>query len=528
MADYLEPTKTDFNNAEQAAIDVVSVACPDIMTKTGSVVRELVIRPLAYLFSWLVRNTDNDLNQYSVAYLKTSQLTENPVADAVASNYFVERREGTYAKGVVTLILTQPNLRISEGSRFVVGDVMTHTTVQYMVTNQNMTSSTEGLVYLRSLRDGDNWAVNVPVEAVDPGRQEVPVGAEVSVGFGCNILEAAELTSPLTGGSSVETDAELMTRAEYNTAESGIGTYYGLKKKFDGAPSKVYDLMAVAGEDVPLFRARYNNVNINPGGYVDCYVKTSNQAMTATVPNIVCTLDAGTGLYTGYVESPDPTLKYAAPIRVNFVLTDGGEYVPFDVTFEAIDDTLPASGARLSVKQKTVISFAASELYDISTDTPPQTVVVAAGITYMPAITDLQKYLDGDNETFIGQDVMVKAAIPVQVSIDFALHPANELTDEDIQKIQEAVMDYVNNIQVGTPTLNFSDIRNACMSVMDGIEPRLPCTMSATTYLQDGSLTSFHSNTGILDIRDPSENGSWNHKMCFFSTCTDLVRIAIV
>ena len=135
MADYIEPTKTSFDNAEQVAIDVLSQADNNLITRTGSVIRELIIRPAAYLLSWITDNIKRDIKQYSVAYLKTSQLTENPIADAVASNYFVTRRPGTPSRGIITLTLTSPTLVISAGARFTVGGAPVCAPIQYYITN---------------------------------------------------------------------------------------------------------------------------------------------------------------------------------------------------------------------------------------------------------------------------------------------------------------------------------------------------------------------------------------------------------
>jgi hypothetical protein len=51
--------------------------------------------------------------------------------------------------------------------------------------------------------------------------------------------------------------------------------------------------------------------------------------------------------------------------------------------------------------------------------------------------------------------------------------------------------------------------------------------MTADMFLRDGSKTGFASNTGILDISDPAHHQAWDYRMCFFSTCKDLVRIVV-
>ena len=121
MADYIEPTQRSFNSAEATATDVISQSSPGLITKAGSIIRELIIRPISYLTAWANDNLLDKLATTSVMYLQTSQATDNPVADMVASNYFVTRRQGTNARGILTLTLSQPVLRLARGSQFTVG-----------------------------------------------------------------------------------------------------------------------------------------------------------------------------------------------------------------------------------------------------------------------------------------------------------------------------------------------------------------------------------------------------------------------
>ena len=52
MPDYIEPTSSDFNSAEQVMLDVLSSTYPKTQTKAGSTLRELLVRPLAYIYAW--------------------------------------------------------------------------------------------------------------------------------------------------------------------------------------------------------------------------------------------------------------------------------------------------------------------------------------------------------------------------------------------------------------------------------------------------------------------------------------------
>lgn len=511
MADLIEPTQRSFQNAETTASDVLTQASPNLLTKTGSVIRELIIRPVAYLMSWLNDNYQNTLEKSSVAYLKTSQETVNPTADLVASNYFVTRLAGTSARGILTLTLTQPVLRIGKGSPFTVGGASMVTPDQYFITNSPTSGTSSDFTYVKSIPYGDRWIANISVVSTEPGQLELPAGSEVSIGFSSSIIMEAELTSPVTGGSDVETDAELMKRAEYNTAESGIGSFYGLQKKFAKAPVAVLGLSAVAGEDEPLFRARYNNVNINPGGIVDCYVKTAKQPTTDSF-QVSCT---GTGGKLSGVIPADCILY------VDSVIVGGQALTEFDVSFQSWDINVSEEGARLSIMQKTVISF---QLEGTSATSADATVFC----TYLPGIRALQDYIDSDEEHYLGMDTAVKAAVPVELTFHCGYKSSSMLDADRAELLRSTIENYINNIQVGTRTVNFSDIREVCASAVPEADLRLPCVMTAKAYTKNGGVDTFHSNTGILDISDQANQDFWDFRECFFSICFDNIKVEAI
>ena len=523
MADYIEPTKTEFKNAEQVAVDVISQSYPNIVTKTGSVLRELIIRPASYLMSWLTSNINNDIRQYSVSYLKNSQLTVNPIADMVASNYFVERQQGTRAKGVVTLELKLSTLRIAAGALFSVGGVQMCTEKQYLVTASPL-PDTASVGYIKAIPYGGNYIANIPLVAVAVGKVEVPVGEPVTLGFGCTTLVSAELTSPVTGGSDVETDAQLMKRAEYNTAAAGIGSYYGIKKKMTKAPISVPGISVIAGEDAPLFRARNNSVGINPGGYVDCHVKTANQISVGTITDLPLTIsdsnsangkmDLGVSPYPGF-------------LRITSVLVDGVYRDKWSVTYSTNDLNTTAEGARLSTAQTATLSIALAN--NGNTNVPiTATTATAVTVEYMPGLDILQTYMNNDNEHFIGQDIKIKAAVPVSVGITCSLYCSRELGEDELDGIRQTIVDYINTTEVGTGKLNFSDIKEACLRSYPDVTLRLPCVMTASVCLKDGNLDSFYTTSGILDITHNPTYNKWGYQICYFSACKENVGFSII
>ena len=518
MTERIEPTKTAFDSAEQITLDVISEAAPSAMTKTGSVVRELIIRPLSYMFAWMTANLENARRISSIAHLKTSQATVNEVADLVASNYFVTRRAGTRAKGMLTLTLNTPVSRIAQGASFRVGDVVLVVPTQIVITNTDANDPQAGITYIKAVALGDSFVANIPVVARNVGRIEVSPGGTVIAEFASSVIELVELTSAITGGDGIETDADLMRRAEYNTAESGIGTFNGLRKKFATAPIDVKGMSVVAGEDLPLFRARYNNVNINPGGFVDVYVKTQIQSSLIGLDRVAVkraaqSPSATTTIYD--IEVYDD--QCAGFFGVSSVIVDGGPVDSFSVTFGSADSITPAEGARLSADQTAIVSF--ESLTDVAS--MPARVYVS----YLPGVLQLQHFIDGDEERFIGQDIKVKAAVPAMLSIDCAVSSASRLSTTEMTLLKRTIANYINSLNVGYRSVNFSDIRKCCAVALPGADLRLPCTVSASILLQDGSSDTSHSCTGIFDLGVQTNKGYWSSLMCFFATTEDSIRI---
>ena len=539
MSDYIEPTQASFKAAEAVATDVLAQAAPNAITKTGSVIHELVLRPLAYLISWATSNLEETRRKSSISYLQTSQATENEIADLVASNYFVTRKQGTRAKGIITLALTTVPQRLSAGSQFTVAGCPVHTPVQYfIITGDLSTQQQQSIQYVQArLIDGIYYA-NIAVETDATGKFEIPAGSDVTVGFACSALTSAELTSPITGGSDVETDAQLMQRAEYNTAEAGIGSYYGLVKKFNHAPITVTSLCPVAGEDVPLYRARYNTLNINPGGYIDCYIKTNNQptfdtikipltAGTSTIEDLVTAAVTGGTATIALVDTDQyalviPGTKYAGLFNVEDVVVDGGTVSDIACDFGTSDPSIPANGARLSTYQTTTVLFTVTGLAAL--DSAEANVSIA----YQPNLRELQDFIDSDEEAFIGQSILCKAAVPVRVAVNCTVSADHELSDEEMTTLKQAITDTINALPVGTKSVNFSDLRNACATAVPGTDLRVPCYMTGVRYTIDGRTETILSYDGVLDITKPVTSNAWDYQMCYFYTYNDNIQLGVL
>lgn len=513
MAEYTTPTSTAFSDAEEVITDVLSTSAPQVMTKTGSAVRELIIRPAAYLLAWLMGNVEDQLSKTSVVNLRQSQETENDAADVVASNYYVTRKTATRSTGVVTLTLNSPSLSLPKGTLFTAEGVSLHTTQQIIITASEVAEKFDAILYVTAQAAGDYYVAAIPVEALDIGAVEIPAGVDIIMQSTFGAVEGVELLSPVTGGMDTETDAQMMERAEYNTAGAGIGSYNGLRKRLEDSPVSVLGMCIVAGEDTPLFRARYNNLGINTGGMLDMYVKTQLQSSVALLSVHYSEATEGSTVVLDL-----PADKCAGLYRVVSVLVNGEYLSEYITTFGSSQSLTPAKGARLSREQTCSVTFEAPSTLSAGWAT--------VAVEYMPGIQDLQSYVDSPENAFIGQNVLVKAAVPVVLGLDCSVTSSRALDTGDIEDVKRIIAAAVNNTKVGCGYLNFSDIQTAVQLSHPDIQLRLPCIIRARMVLRDGTVDTFYSNTGIMDLTTPVNSEYWDYQMCFFSLIEANIRIA--
>lgn len=515
MPSYTEPTNDAFTAAEQTTLDLLNTSYPEMQTKAGSVIRELLVRPFAYLYAWCRTNLAAYRREASVQYLQTSQLTENAIADAIASNYFVTRKQGERSHGAITLITTTPALQIQAGDSFTANGVQLIAQYRTIGAIGATRGLRNGVMYVPLIPLDNTYSASVPVETTMEGDIEIDAGAPVTMGFSYSGIVSAELTSPISGGSGTETDAQLMRRAEYNTAASGVGSWYGIRRLLNDCPVNVMDFGLLAGEDKLLYRARYNTININPGGYADVYVKTQRQAAVGelhaslTVTQGQDNTSVGRAVFT-------QTSSISGVISVQQLVVAGTVINDYTVEYGSSDPETTASGARLGASQTITVTFGT---------TASNGVDVTAYVRYMPGVTDIQNYMNQDTNAFIGQDVMIKSAVPVLVHLDCIAKAAEPITDDQMTLIKSTLYDTVNAIPVGAGKVNFSDLRKAVAAAVPSVELRLPCTMSVEVPLPDGGNDAFYSTSGILDITHPVHPDTWDPAICFFCLIPDYIRI---
>ena len=518
MFDYIEPSQADFDEAEQAVVDIMSTKYPSITTRTGSAIRELLVRPLSYIYSWISANTRELRNKSSIKYLLSSNLTENELADNIAANFFVYRKQGARSKGSLTLFLNRPYMQLTEGSVFHVGG-FTLITEKRIIAIDSDYKEVDSVLYVPVIpydTNDNTYMVTIPVISTEEGQVDIKAGTEMDTGPG-GAITGGFLSSDVTGGLSTETDSAMMKRASYNTAQAGIGSVYGIRHRLDGAPVTVLDVAVVSGKygagSSDLWQ---NTVAIGTGGVVDCYVKTS---FSMDCDTLVVDVEYDTERVDHTIEIGGnlASTEFAGFYRINGIIANGEHINDYTIEFGSTDKGYSGESSRLSNRQLATISF--------QTSRSVSKLRVGVTIAYMKGINTLQIFMDSDVNKFIGQDVRVKAAVPVELKLDCVVDTDTELDNDTLDKIKTCICEAVRQMPIGSRYFNFSDIYEAVQTTVSGAKLRLPCTMSAGIPLNSGRVDSVYSTSGLLDISDRPHEDYWDPSIYYFSLLSPNIRL---
>lgn len=256
---------------------------PNIDLTPNSPVMDLTINPLKQIISQIVEKV-NELEFMS--NLANASLLTNEQMDHLASgNYFLSRKSGSKALGVITLKLRA----VSENTNFVIPIGATFATksgLQYKTITRKEVNTNE----LLALYNPSSFMYEIPVsvEAELEGAQYNVGNAtitEIITNFDSNI---SSVTNPvaMSGGKDQETNEEFANRVSKFYISRQLGTGPGYSSFILENFAEVKDIY-VAGKNDPLMQRDLITVivsgqtqQIHIGGKVDLYIRGVDSEIT--------------------------------------------------------------------------------------------------------------------------------------------------------------------------------------------------------------------------------------------------------
>lgn len=455
------PDKGLYSSTLARIKDIFTTTLPGISTAVGSVVYELIVRPISIVYANVIDNINKDIRETSLMALKMSSNTQIGDADHILSNYFITRNESREPAGTLMIYATSPVTRVPSRSVFSLAGVSVTTPIDVVGIYPDIEgyTDTDEVSYVKAVKIGDYYCFPVPVTS-DNMDAIIPVGTPAEVVSNINGVDSATLTSAIEGGSSGETDAEMIERARTAVC-SWHGGSQAVHKLLSESGIPVYSSMSFDSADPEMSRVSGSPVLIGTGGMIDTYVKTS-QYPSSCLLELPLVGETYTDI-TNYIPS--------GCIAITSVVdADTGISADFDIIWGSSTKHLTARGARFSVYQTASINVPMSGRYAIYG-------------TYMPSIHALQEYVDRPDVRMLGSSIIIKAAIPTMVRVTAKC----SVSEHSIEDIKNIIKQYINTRSVGESELNMADAQEMLSNSLPGAYLLNPVSMQTSSYTYKGN-----------------------------------------
>lgn len=467
------PDKSKYSEKVYEISEIFKKLVSNATTAVGTGIYELVIRPISAIYAAITENIEQWHREYTLDALSGSDNREVGPADSILSNYFITRRDGKQASAIITVYSKDTLTKVPQGSAFSIDSISMYATdtVYGSYTVMEDVYDNEG-VYAKAHKSGEFYCFPVHVKTSGSSPDVIAEGASVNVVSYIPGVDHAVLSSALEGGSEVETDASMVSRAK-DTVLSWIGSSNTIHKILNTSGFTLYSSKSFGGNSPEMNRASGSDLFLNTAGMIDTYVKTAVYPMSNTV--IIDTKGSTSLDITDRI--------HAGALKVSSVIGEDGKNIPYSVNWGSSDPTITPEGARLSVYQTVELNLHSAHN------------TVSVTYLYMPYIAELQKHINKPENRLLGWDVLVKSAVPAVLSIRGSLSG----TPDDINKLTSDIVSYINSKPVGYTTINLSDIQEI-VHRSQGVFMESPVVMSATCIGYDGGAYSCTDSSGELDI----------------------------
>jgi hypothetical protein len=482
---------------EQELQATLTEAFPTFNWSVGTAFYSQIIQPWAVNLSSRDDAIDTVKNNMSLIQVLNS---DNPDAELTAlllSNYNIAPREGTVATGFMSVYFSGAgSVTISTGTTITCGDTAfvpqkTFIGVVGTITEQD----TEEVSYIQATLIGENeYVFVIEVDSVEATTAILGPGQVCTSDLSSSFISSIVTASTFSGGVLTETTAELLERAKLGITTSSNTGKDNIRSLVEASEFNVLDSQVFGFGDASMLRDSHNNAGISTGGRADVYVATDSVIQKVITP-ITATRLSGT-----LWEAVIPSSLYAGAYGVDAVYD--GSVSLIDTPLEHVlsfftDNTRPfvdtAVEARYSKYQQLSVRF-----YDSATlDTIETEKVYSFRVLYLPNIDDLQTYVEDPDIQASMADILVKAFVPIEVSIGVTIDYSQGITAPDAAALQTAVSSAVNGRRAGSSLMPASDVVYAVKNAFPEGIVRMPISMQGKIYLPDGTVGYSSDNDNI-------------------------------
>ena len=521
-------TTTELRESEQLLVNMIRVKYPHLDLRIGTALRDLLVVPDSAIHAWFAAQADE---QRAVSSLQTllersdaGEEIDSEDLDRILSNFNMEGTSGTYAKGVVRIVVSEPRMyTIATDVRFGTLSGISFVPEKTVVAEEQPLSNE-----VRLYRGTSNWYFFVPVVCSTVGTSgNISSGTALSPSSGFTAFVSATAYGDFSGGADVEDLHSVKDRIPAALSMRGLlnrtSVEAVLRDRYDKSNNKIVAVSAVGYGNPAQLRDKHNPFGIGVGGRVDVYVRNFTSPHVVTLTKTF-TYDSESGKYTCQIGaddapgmqsvqavfSPDASGSSSFPYSVEF----GGESIAdtwhdFDVS----DGYAELSG---TVWRNCVVTV--TDTGDVS---PTREFGVA--VVCLPDIADMQEYLDDTSVRNVGSDYVVRCPAICRVTVNVACRYKYG-TPFNVESAKTAVVDYINSTGF-TGRLTRSEI--ACVLRHEGATSvDLDDDYILTGYVLDANGRTHKLYGDALDIDDVSTPEALiTGDTCVFATLPENVNV---
>jgi hypothetical protein len=420
---------------------------------------------LAYFHALLAEQLDANVQDYLaarsvLAIQEDPTLSDPALVDDVLSNFGVTRKQGTFAKGEVAVVVSADvTLTLAAGFAF-----QAHG--QTFVTDQVYTAKAEASQInsandrlLSPLDDGTfRFTVFVDAQAEGPAGQLAKDALLTPTSLPANYVTSYAVSS-FTGGQDTETNQELIVRLQQGIAckaPSNRVNIQAMLRQID-AFSRIVATSVIGMGDAEMLRDKHWIFPVGGGGRVDVYVRSEEKIsyvlLQKTATCVSVDAAAGTSVWQLALTRDDAPGFYELTdvARLGAAGQQGGLAVVSET--RAADLTGPGYKPDVVSAVEWDYSRFVTAVLQFTDDGPGQETLAPGAqadyqlqASYLPLIDQVQDTLLLPDVRSRVADVLVRAPVPCFVTLAFTVYKVSGQDDPDLDGIKTDLCAAVNQV----------------------------------------------------------------------------------
>jgi hypothetical protein len=509
---------TIFTDAQlQTAQDVIEASIrenfPNVSVRRGTVMKELVSAALSIGYAVINEKLEAHRATQSLKYAQENpSAVDDSIIDAILSNYFLTRKQGTLASGLLKITVSTGVTRtIPAGTQFLTANELRFITETTILVEQVLSGT--GSVLVQQEEGTGNWFFLIPVVAEAVGSQ-YSIAQDTQLDnstLGADLILITAFTT-FSGGSDSESTSALISRAQNAITVRDLTSRKSIRAVLPEAFPQIQAIQVIGYGDPEM--TREHRFGFGSGGRVDIYTRTSKDPVEITVTKTI------SGLLTVDLETVGlevPFYRITSLTRVEFPDTPLAEGVDYTLTFSVASN--PQNDLRGLVKHARFTVYERAQLTFLDPLLAGKEINIR--LSYPPDIQAIQNFVLDEEERVVLADLLVKGIIPVFVTLAFSYVKKTLSENTDIEALKGALKDYINALVPGSELAvsslidiihNFGVMRVEMASI----------ALSGILVRPDGLSTQLAMASNVLEIPEDLELGVSTNTVAYFSTLADI------